>query len=187
MNDDNTSQKKLMSDLKNLYGKLSALLTGIRMRSYHVLTDSKNSFDITSVLNKQVDEYVAQHQPEKRLNSIQADKEEPGNVATIKSEAKLNNDMLQSQSSGTESAFAKHLKHRESSSVSQPRMGDNLKASAWEHIHKAIRFAKQGEVENAKLHTNIAGQALEEAGHYLNDKDYADLVFEIENYFTDTK
>ena len=56
-------------------------------------------------------------------------------------------------------------------------MGGQLKKSAWEHVHKAIRYARQADVTMAKLHADIAGHALEEAEHYLKDEECSELVF----------
>lgn len=187
MNDLKPDNITLLSELKALYGKLSVLLADIRMRSYHLLFNTQNTFDITSVLNKQLDVYAEQYQKNKPDEYTHMVKNMPGSITATKTENKSDSEASQHTPVKTESEFTKYLKKRKSSSVSQPHIGDNLKASAWEHIHSAIRFAKQGQVEKAKLHTTIAGRALEQAGHYMDDKDYTALMNEIEHYFTDTK
>ena len=66
-------------------------------------------------------------------------------------------------------------------------MGDKLKKSAWEHVHSAIRYARQENMAMAKLHADIAGHALDEAAHFLKDEEYSELIFEIEESFDKSK
>lgn len=194
MKNKQSNNHHLMSALKSLYGRLSRLLVKIRSNTYHGVSGAAPSFDITSVLNKQIEDYAAHHKNETAEHSLPKDSNLPGSTATATSPGINNTEhgmseggITDSPHNKTESEFAQHLKQRKSSSVTQPHIGDSLKASAWEHIHTAIRHAKQGEIDSAKLHTKIAGQALDEAGHYLNDADYAELVYQIEHYFSDSK
>lgn len=187
MKDKKTNNLKLMSELKSLYGKLSILMAKMRTRSYHSLVESSHSFDMTSVLNSQVDDYVNQHLKEKAANTHPPQHEIQSHNTAVQPVAQTGNDVSYTPQNTSESEFTKHLKQRKPSSVTQPHMGDSLKASTWEHIHAAIRFASQGDVDKAKLHTSIAGRALDEAGHFMSDSDYAELVYQIEHYFIDAK
>lgn len=181
----NYNNHTLLLTLKELYCQLSMVVAQIRLRSYRFLFESKNTFDITSVLNKKVNDLAARALKENICSEKNSNKKQQPGFAHNKKQ-NINYKKIENVS-GIESEFAKHLKQRKSSSITQPHMGDKLKASAWEHIHSAIRFAKQGQVGKAKLHADIAGHALEEAGHYMNDEEYSELVYHIEHYFTESQ
>ena len=177
----------LLKTLKELYNQLGALMTKIRFRSYRTVIKSDSTFNITSILNNQVEKLASESvitTPHIEPNEIIM-QQPKGSLSklTIKDQS----DMEHKNVSGAESDFAKHLKLSKSSAVNHSYMGDKLKESAWEHIHSAIRFAKQGQVDKAKVHADIAGHAIEEAGHYLNHEEYSALVNRIEDYFTNSK
>ena len=183
MNNQNENDT-LLKTLKELYNQLGALMAKIRFRSYHSSIKADNTLNITSILNEQIEKLGSE-------SVITASNEETDEKIIQQpdgyvgeSEAKEQSVIKHKNISGVESDFAKHLKLKKSSAVSQPHMGDKLKKSAWEHIHSAIRFAKQGQVDKAKVHADIAGHAIEEAGHYINHEEYTVLVNRIEDYFT---
>ena len=177
----------LLKTLKELYNQLGALMAKIRFRSYHSLIKSDNTFNITSILNEQVEklgyESVITASSEKTDEKIIQQPDDSVGESEVKDQSVMKHKNI----SDVESDFAKHLKLSKSSAVSQPHIGDKLKESAWDHIHSAIRFAKQGQVDKAKVHADIAGHAIEEAGHYINHEEYTVLVNRIEDYFTNSK
>ena len=185
MNNQNENNT-LLKTLKELYNQLGVLMAQIRFRSYRSLIKSDNTFNITSILNQQVEKLAS----ESVISAKSAENNEKimqqSDDSLSKSAVKDKSVMKHKNVSGVESEFAKHLKLSKSSAVSNSHMGDKLKESAWEHIHSAIRFAKQGKVDKAKVHADIAGHAIEEAGHYLNRDEYSVLVNRIEDYFTDS-
>ena len=67
--------------------------------------------------------------------------------------------------------------------ISDPYMGEKLKESTWSHIHAAQLQARQGNINNAKLHAGIANDALKEAAHYMNEDDYKVLCDEVAMVF----
>ena len=177
----------LLKTLKELYNQLGALMTKIRFRSYRTVIKSDSTFNITSILNNQVEKLASESvitTPHIEPNEIIM-QQPKGSLS--KSEVKNQSVMKHKNLSGAESDFAKHLKLSKSSEVSHSHMGDKLKESAWEHIHSAIRFAKQGQVDKAKVHADIAGHAIEEAGHYISHEEYSVLVNRMEDYFTSSK
>jgi hypothetical protein len=177
------NDRSLLSILKGLYSQLSEIslgLTQVRMNTYK--NEAKAPSNITTILHKQIDDLSAKAISENTrilgVPAVQSIEESYSKNKRTK-EAKVEN------VSGVESEFAKHVKQRRPPSITQPQMGENLKSSVWEHIKAAIRHAKNGDVETAKLHTNIAGAALEEAGHYMGNDDYSKLVLQIESYFSE--
>ena len=177
------NERSLLSILKGLYSQISQISLGLtqgRLDSYK--NDPNTSSSITNILQKRVDDLSSQATSEKKSIATEPviQKTEENYIKnTNTKETKFEN------ASGVESEFAKHIRQRHPPTVTQPQMGENLKARVWEHINAAIRSAKHGDAETAKLHTNIAGTALEEAGNFMSHDDYSELVLQIESYFAE--
>jgi hypothetical protein len=58
--------------------------------------------------------------------------------------------------------------------------GDKLMHSTWEHIHASIRYARQGELKKARLHVQLANNAIKEAAHYVTEEVYVRFTREVE-------
>ena len=168
----------LLATLKMLYSRLAMIVLNIRLNSYHFLYKLRENFDIKSVLNQEIDKLVSNPAVAKSDTGFSSDKVQSSKLSPCMNKIE--------STCSTESEFSKHLKKRKSSSIIQPHIGDKLKKSAWEHIHASIRCAKQGSIKKAKLHADIAGNAIEEAGHFMNDSDYSDLVCKVEKYFNES-
>ena len=177
----------LFARLQYLYRKISIVIARVRMGSYRPFLETKNTFDMTTLLHQQIDSIV--------FSSIK-NNVPPANTGkevqcSELSFTKVDNENYQDSEidgvSSIESEFVKYLKQKKSSSLTHPYMGDKLKKSAWEHIHCTIRHARQGDMAMAKLHADIAGHALEEAAHFLKDEEYSELIFEIEESFDKSK
>jgi hypothetical protein len=57
--------------------------------------------------------------------------------------------------------------------------GDKLIQSTWEHIHASIRTARQGDIKTARLHVDLANNALKEAEHYLSAPVFSSFTQEV--------
>jgi hypothetical protein len=78
------------------------------------------------------------------------------------------------------SALARYFKAKNSSSSLHPYISEKLKACILENIHTSIRLARQGNRQMAKLHTDIARQALLELGHFLSTVECNTFINEVE-------
>ena len=61
-----------------------------------------------------------------------------------------------------------------------PDIEEKLEHSAWEHIHTAIRHARQGNFSGAKMHVDIACSACHELAHYKTDEQYQAFLREVD-------
>jgi len=82
--------------------------------------------------------------------------------------------------SGTFSGLGRYFKSARTAVVLDPELSKKLKKSAWNHIHTAFRLARQGEARTAKLHLDIASQALKEAAHYMSREEHIAFTVEVE-------
>lgn len=188
----NKKNQTLLSLLKGFYTQLSHLsldITQSRIKFFQRHSKPPLKIDITTILNKQVDDLAA-HVVTKPVEDMDISDENSENQPLINhSDDKIPrsnySETITENVDSVDSDFAKYLKQRKTGAITQPQMGENLKSSAWEHVHCAIRHAKNGAVDTAKLHASIAGTALEEAGNYMNNEEYSQLLFDIEKYFLD--
>jgi len=177
----------LLSTLQYIYRKISIVVVRIRIHSYRKRVESNSSFDITSVLNEQINTLAASSAKNNKTHDDVNENPQHSELTFNKEDIKKYQGSKIENVSGVESEFSKYLKQKKSSSMIHPYLGDKLKQSAWEHIHCTIRYARQGDVVTARLHADIAGQALEEVAHYLKDEEYSELVFQIEECFIKSK
>ena len=172
----------LLENIQRLFNKMAMNVVYSRIRSYRTYVKSNQDVDITSTIDRHItsltDKSVKQNQS--RKGDIQ-----------IPPHAGLNHDSHYKNPSNYdghekfvygETELAKHLKEMKSSTTIYQGLGDKLKESALEHISSAIRFARDGNIHHAKLHSSIASQSLEESRHYITDEKYLELVTEIEQH-----
>ena len=62
----------------------------------------------------------------------------------------------------------------------QPPVSHKLQASVWEHLNTSLRLARQGEAQTAKLHADVANNALKEAARYMPKDEYAEFYGQVE-------
>jgi len=184
----NNNKTSLFVTLKKLQAKLTVVMLNIRSHSYHSAFKTNKSFNMSAMLEQQVDE-LALNMSKKDMSANNSDETQPLTIEDTNNTVNSIQDQTKAfeDTSGIETEFAKYLKERKHSLVTNPYIGNKLKESVWEHIHSTIRYARQGDVDTAKLHSKIAANALEESGHYLNNEDYSDLVFQIKNYFSEAQ
>ncbi len=78
--------------------------------------------------------------------------------------------------------LSRYFKARSSGVDLHPGIEEKLEHSTWEHIYAALRYARQGDNHNAKMHANIASSACKELAHYKNEEQYQGFVAEIERH-----
>jgi len=76
--------------------------------------------------------------------------------------------------------LAHHFKKNKTVTVSNSCMSEKLKERTWEHVHSALRLARQGNQEQAQFHVDIATNALKELAHYISVDEFKCLSSEIE-------
>ena len=85
------------------------------------------------------------------------------------------------------SGLGRYFRSKQTESVRDPEMSKKLKKSTWNHIHTALRLARQGEVRTARLHADIANHALHEAGHYMSEEEYRKFTLEVEEKLSEIR
>ncbi|MDH5473332.1 MAG: hypothetical protein OEY61_10790 [Gammaproteobacteria bacterium] len=170
---------KLLGSLRELLHKVSGYGLLKRINRYHSRTASNRHVDISSSLAKHIEQLVADYKPAEHLPSdYVAPVSEMSNHSHIRSISSLSHQL--SPTGHDQDGLANHLKMSTQHEESDLYIGDRLKASTLSHIHAATLQARQGDAEKAKIHADIANQAIKEVAHYLSEEEYKVFCDEVD-------
>ena len=71
--------------------------------------------------------------------------------------------------------LAKYFKERNNKSIFNS-LEDKLEQSTIDHMHEAIRYARQGDERNAHMHADIASSSCEELSHFMDKEQHHEFV-----------
>jgi hypothetical protein len=170
----------LINALQRLYARIASLVLEKRMGSYREEAGSVADHRLSTLLSDHIDR-LAESRP---ANGVKAQGKAPEDeVHTATHNLSLGRRQSEHQASimsRTLSGLGRYFRSNRTESVLDPEMSKKLKKSTWTHIHTAIRLARQGDARTAKLHLDIASQALQEAGHYMPKEEHIAFTVEIE-------
>ncbi|MFV2060140.1 MAG: hypothetical protein ACC653_05610 [Gammaproteobacteria bacterium] len=145
----------LINNIQNLYHRLSLYLFHIRQQSNYAAS-TKKPHDIHKLLSSQINQLIK-------------------NSATKTSESKTPKENIKHHdySASTEIyTQGKHYKFKTKTSDVNPAIKEQLTQHTRQHIHAAIRNARQGKKTEAKLYVDLANNALKEVAHYMSEDEY---------------
>lgn len=168
----------LLRSLHKLYSKVGFLHLQKRLQRHRRGPQGIKQYDISELLGKHVDRLtscassdtccdLSQHQQKNRTGKSSARKFTLASSAVVDMRNSFRKD--------------RHLSGRAAS------LGDTLKKSAWTHMHAALRLAKQGQLNSARIHANIANQAVKEVAHFMPEVEYEEFSTEIRNTLNKVK
>lgn len=171
-------ENSLLNTLKRLRSRIVLLVLRKRMQQYHkeegldtydIMESLSNHIDKLSVFSKE-DPFGKEFKATWTIIKYRQNETSKGQ-APPEAEGEIANRTL--------SGLAKYFKTNGTERIMQPYLSEKLQNSTWEHIHTAIRLAHQGDQKNARLHADIANNALKEVAHYMTREGYKELVGEI--------
>ena len=171
----------LLASLKQLYSRIMALHADDLARSSHNHSNTDSSQDIVSPLSECIDKLAA--------NAVNSPVDASGSqISELENHSHDYPSISREASSGVElGELSGHLKDSHKYSGVSPGTGEKLMQSTWEHFHASIRIARQGDVKTARLHAELARNALKEAAHYLPEPVYSRFSEEILKALEDIK
>ena len=169
--------KALLHALQRLYARITALVLHKRMGSYREEAGSVAEHDFATLLSDLIDRLAAPGP----ANSENIPPQVSAQTATQNpSPGRPDSDHMVSIVSRTFNGLGRYFKTSRTESDLDPELSEKLKQSTWNHIHTALRLARQGEAANAKLHLDIASQALKEAAHYMSREEHIAFTVEVQ-------
>ena len=157
-NTDGNSIKVLLASLLALYSRLSALILNQRMTSYRKGDSALLDKQILAALYDIVEKTPAPETPDHQVSG-------GGSAAQA--------DKVISDVSNRDVAIKAHATlSRMPSSI---HLGEKLSVSAWDHIRTSLRYVHEKNIGLAKMHADLANEALKQASHYMTDEEYIEL------------
>lgn len=173
----------LLQTLKQLFRRFFMLDLDRRIQSYRQAVKPHRSKQINKSLNEQIDALVAVSSKQSAIPARQMSDDRSHHDSPSPSKERDGQTVVATVAPVGHDHFENHTVHRDE----DPCMGDQLRESAWSHLHSALLYARQGDAGRAKLHADIAHQALKEAAHYLSEEDYETLSNQLEQALAEHK
>ena len=176
------SYKALIQAIEKVYIMVSLAVLHKRMEGYHKLANQgmkTYTSDIRSPLLGCIDDIIEHHKGAPEIlkhidNSILV-------LATTHLHPHIKDTssphVVDKENVGE---LSRYFKARSYGSDLHPGIEDRLEHSTWEHIHAALRYARQNNKQSAKVHADIASSACKELMHYMSEDRYLALLKEIQ-------
>ncbi|MEN8132881.1 MAG: hypothetical protein ABFS45_22420 [Pseudomonadota bacterium] len=162
---------QLLNSLQSLFLRIATLNLHTRLKSYRKIGNDEAVHEISG-LSEHIEEVAGKasgKEDSAGANSRKISEKEFRKPAIRSSRPSLKNSPLQRGLSG----IVKIFRRRSSNYTSNSHLSDQLQRSAREHLNTSLRKARQGDVINARLHADIAGNALHELAHYMQKDEFA--------------
>ncbi|MCM8855124.1 MAG: hypothetical protein LC541_02230 [Candidatus Thiodiazotropha sp.] len=162
------SLSKLLESLMNLYYRIAELVLRQRIDTYHDKKGSSTTHDISVPLNEHIEELA-----NKTKEANPEDDEKNGTVALETADNKaiarpLKINIIQKGWNGLVNLFAK----RSSDVVVHPHLSTKMQRSVHQHLNAALRHARKGDIDNAKLHADLTSNALDVLSNYMPEDEF---------------
>ena len=82
--------------------------------------------------------------------------------------------------------LAKYFKERNNKFIFNS-IEEKLEKSSIDHMHEAIRYARQGDEKNALMHADIASSSCEELSHFMSKEQHHEFVGQMKGSLEDFK
>lgn len=172
---DSSSIRKLLDSLQALFSKVSALNLNRRMMSHRTSDSALLDKQILSALYAIVEKTPVSIDSKNRESTVVFEPQ----AAAVKSDIPNTDIMAKKGDIASSSASYKDLSNRLHGTLSRTSgaiyAGEKLGVSAWEHIRASLRYAREKNAGLAKMHADLASEALQQASHYLADEEYIAL------------
>ena len=156
----------ILHTMAKLYSSMFAIIVHERISTYHAPCD--NSEDVGVALHAYIRhiKYLAVEDP-LFVGAVYESEPHVGNTSdsmvTYSGEAMPSNPLTE------------YFKKNNSFSELAPPIVEKLKSRAWEHTYSTIRYAHNGDFAYAKLHADLANNAIYELSHFMTTTDYNDF------------
>ncbi|MEL0587008.1 MAG: hypothetical protein AAES65_19330 [Candidatus Thiodiazotropha sp. (ex. Lucinoma kazani)] len=169
------SLSKLLQVIMNLYYRIAELVLRQRIDTYHDKKGSSNNHDISIPLNEHIEELANKAN---EANPKDSDKSDAAALETADNKAAhrpLKINILQKGWNGLVNLFTK----RRSNVVVQPHLSKKMQRSVHQHLNAALRHARNGDTENAKLHADLTSNALNVLSNYMPENEFVQFKQQI--------
>ena len=172
----------LIEELTQVYSKLVLNVLHLRSEKYRQQWQGgATSRDIQTPLSQSI-AAISQH-AKKTTSSSTASVANPGSPQSHSTSLST----MTSNGAHFEGGLAKYFKDTVKGNEAHPGIEERLVTSAWDHVHAAVRAARNADETTAQMHVLIASNACRELARYLSESTYRELITDIENYIANTR
>lgn len=173
----------IIDKIRRLYTELFLVGLHNRIHSYRALPPSDNHQEISSTLHKLIDEIIKEVSRNYSNEDYKKVKFE-GIVSSLPSD---DPDKVQYHSTNIGSMTLNGLSlYLQDHHVQESHndLSDKLQRCVWDHVHSAHRLALAGDSNTAKLHADIACNAMKTLSAYMPAEKYSEFFNEINSQIT---
>ena len=176
----NINCETLLHRVKRLYSELFLAALHDRINSYHAFMHSPKHSEISDTLHDLIDETVREASNTHSVMDYKEMKFLDDEMVSASNKFKYNKSHSTEANSNAMNHLSSHLARRNLQGHDD-HVAAKLQRSVWEHIHSAHRSARSGNSDTAKLHADLAVNAMKTLSHYLSAEEYSDFLTEISN------
>ena len=181
----NTPTESLLHKVRRLYTELFLVTLHNRIDSFHSFLHLDGHLEIGKVLHELIDEIVKDVSHNYSPEDYKDMKFLDSGTTTRHVQPDHNLYRSPSMASMTLNGLSVFLKKQKAEEYN-PHMADKLQRVVWDHVHSAHRFARLGDGNTAKLHADIACNAIKALSHYMSSEDYNIFFNEISEQLQST-
>ena len=168
----------LLYKIKRLYTELFLVSLHNRLGRYHHHRQSYH-LDINDTLHRLIDKITSESRHMHSVKEVSDNQTGATNANLPQSELPLKiNTHSTNVLTMTLNGLSMFL-HKQKAHEHDPRMAGKLQQCVWDHVHSAHRYARTGDGNTAKLHANIASDAIKTLSHYMPETEYNAFYDEI--------
>jgi hypothetical protein len=169
----------LKQEIEKIYIKVSLIVLHKRIKGYSKQSDQSNvshTHDIGIPLLECIDAINVNRRDDSDTSRVSDDANAESVItdphAPIKYQP-LKPHVIDKKNIGD---LSRYFKARSNGAELHPEIKEKLECSIWEHIHATIKYARQGDNRNAKMHADIVCSACKELAHYMSKDDYMNFI-----------
>jgi hypothetical protein len=152
--------------LRGLIDALHQLVIMISSRLRHsqihgsAMGDAKSDYDLGKKLRSHIEKISVDRELSAKPHTVEK-------VPTAEPNVKSDSAATAQESS----RIAEHIKQKATSQL-LPRMNEKLQSNTMEHINISLILAREGNIEGAKLHIDLAENAMHAASRFMSHEEY---------------
>lgn len=169
----------LIDTLRGLYSKMASRAWSKRLQNHR--RDGVVEIDITADLFDRIHQLKQAHPDKPPAVEVTTSSPTVPSITHPEPSTPHQSPERSPTTSAEPGALSEYFESGRADSELIPELGAELRKRTWEHIHTALRMARQGDVDAAKLHAVLANAAFAEAAHYMTNDDTVEFATKIKN------
>lgn len=163
----------ILGTLQRLYSRIALRVLQGRTGSYRKEGTPGSGHDIATPLSDHIESLAERGESSSRKVPAGKSGQTARSTAVKSSRAPERPARKGSIVTRTLGGISRYFSRKHHGAVVQPHLSKKLEKSTWDHLQTALLNARQGKVTTARLHADIANNAMKEAAHYMSEAEYA--------------